>query len=99
MGYECTKITYVTATGERREQDKYEVWVKESRESGRRAHFCLVPKRGSAGYFWGISVYVEGKEVWSYDRPKVRMEGISCIDTDPLPEGRINYGVRYTYYQ
>jgi hypothetical protein len=98
LGYECPKIYFVTSTGERREQDAYDLWIKESRDTERRAHFCVVPRGGSAGYFWGISVFVDGREVFSYDRPKVRMEGISCIDTDPIPEGRMNFNVRYTRY-
>lgn len=85
-----------------RKTDNYEIWWKETREGGRVAEFCLVPKIGYAGYIWQIRVYVDRREVWEYQSApfgsRVRPEGIDCTTTPLLPEGRLNYTVSYEYY-
>ena len=102
QGYQRIRTMFVTATGELRESDLHELWVKESRDEGRRAHYCLVPKT-AAGYNWRITVYVDDKETWEYEsgplsgRPSVRM-GIDCTVSPPLPEGRLSTFTNFAYW-
>jgi hypothetical protein len=106
-GYQRRNVIQFTPSGARREVDLYELWVKESRETGRIIHACLVPKVEGAGYKWQLKVYVDDKETWSYETgPMTRhmgqaslRRGIDCIVSDSLPEGRVNFDVGYAYWQ
>jgi len=104
QGYQLSRVTYTTATGESREGDKMELWWKESREGGRAVHFCTVPRVPNAGYQWAIHVYVDNREAWTHDagyslpgRAGLRT-GVDCASSSPLPDGRLNWRFFYRYW-
>jgi hypothetical protein len=105
QGYQKSNIVGTTATGETRAQDKYELWWKESRETGRVVNFCLVPVVPNAGYQWAISVFVNDRQVWDHDggyslpgRAGLRT-GIDCALSPTLPEGQMNWRVSFRWWQ
>ena len=104
QGYRKSNVAGTTAIGETRTEDKYELWWKESRETGRVVHFCLVPVVPNAGYQWAISLFVDERKVWEHDggyslpgRAGLRT-GIDCADSTALPEGRLNWWVSFRYW-
>ncbi len=103
-GYTRTVMYSTTATGERRENTNYQIWWKEFRQQGRICHFCFVPgPRLASAYNWKIAVSVDDRQVWEWQsggfqgKPATQT-GISCTETPPLPEGRVNWLVSYVYW-
>jgi len=103
-GYTRSRTIGTTAIGEQRESTNYEIWWKEFRQQGRIRHFCFVPGPGitGAGYNWKITVFVDDRQAWEYQSGPLegkpsRQTGISCAESSPLPEGRVNWRVWYTY--
>ncbi|MCI0371805.1 MAG: hypothetical protein L0214_10600 [candidate division NC10 bacterium] len=104
-GYES--LTFITPSGQRQEPDRYEVWVKESREAERTVRACLVPKIEGAGYHWRLIVLAGGKETWSYESgplqrekgPTMMRRGIDCTASEPLPEGRLSFQIHYVSWE
>jgi hypothetical protein len=94
-GYQQIRMVAITQTGERRETRNYTLWMKETREAGRRVRFCLMPMIAEAGYNWRITVYIDDKETWTYEsgplsgQPLMRV-GIDCTISPSLPEGRLS---------
>ena len=102
QGYQKSNIVGTTVTGETRPQEKYELWWKESSESGRVVRFCLVPVVPNAGYQWTIRVFVNDRSVWDHDggysfsaRTGLRT-GIDCALSPRLPEGQMSWRVFFT---
>jgi hypothetical protein len=101
-GYTSSHTFSTTAMGERRENLDYAIWWKEFRGQGRIRHFCFVPGPmfTSVGYNWKITVAVDDRQVWEWQsgafqgRPPTE-KGISCTETPPLPEGRVNWLVSW----
>ena len=55
------------------------------------------------GYNWGVIVSVDDRQVWEYqshpfESAAVRQSGISCAESPQLPEGRLNFSTRFTYW-
>ena len=81
----------------------YQVWAKEIQDDGRRVQLCIVPGPGAAGYVWDATVYVDGREAWTYSvggessQPPLLM-GIGCRTTDPLPQGAVTFRTLYKYW-
>jgi hypothetical protein len=102
-GYTRHEGAYVSVTGERKKQQEYEVWSKETRDDGRRLHVCVVPLWAIAGYTWSVTIAVGGREAWTYDygttstQPALR-SGISCVTSDPLPEGQLSRSTLVRFY-
>ncbi len=90
-----------TARGERQAAPEYEFWAKETTDAERRVHLCLIPKVRATEYNWRVTVSIDGKEVWSYERSTVQgtpdmRSPTACAVSPPLPEGRLNYGVWFS---
>jgi hypothetical protein len=101
-GYKGGRTIGTTATGEQRENPNYEIWWKEFRQQTRIHHYCFVPgpSMASYGYNWKIAVFVDDRQAWEYQSGPLAGEatgrtGISCAETSPLPEGRVNWRVWY----
>ena len=81
----------------------YQVWSKETRDDGRRVHLCVVPGWSNAGYLWRATAYVDGRETWNYAPSRENTGGtqeeISCVTTDPLPDGVLTWLTGYKYSQ
>ena len=103
-GYTRHEGAYPSATGELRRQYEYEVWSKEIRDDGRRIHVCVVPLWPSGGYTWRVTLAVDGRDTWTYDygttstQPAL-LSGISCVTSDPLPEGQHSSSVLMIVYR
>lgn len=104
-GYTGGRATTTTAAGEQRENLNYEIWSKEFDPKTRIRHYCFVPGPSivGGGYNWKIAVFVDDRQVWEYqsgplEGKPTRRTGISCAETTPLPEGRVNWRVGYTYW-
>jgi hypothetical protein len=80
----------------------FSMWQKEIRDEGRRLHLCVEPGRTTVGYVFDSSVLVDGKEAWSYvmgggsSQPPL-LHGISCVTTDPIPEGNAEWRAIYRH--
>lgn len=102
-GYTHGEGGYTTVTGEFRKQENYEVWSKEISDDGRRVHVCMVPRWPGGGYVWRATVSIDGREAWTYDsgtgssQPALR-SGISCMTSDPLPDGRLSLSTLMVIY-
>ena len=81
----------------------YQIWSKETRDDGRRVHLCVVPGWSNAGYIWRAIAYVDGRETWNHstgpEKTGGTQQGISCVTTDPLPEGVVTWLTGYKYSQ
>jgi hypothetical protein len=95
-GYERVALGSREPSGRWHENPNYELWVKESREGARNVHACLVPRQEE--YQWKLVLHVANKEAWSRESP-VRIRGMDCIVSGPLPDGALNYTVSFTYWQ
>ncbi len=97
-------IFSVPASGERQEVPDYEFWAKEIVDPERRVRLCLIPKVRAAEYNWRVTVAIGGKEVWSYEGgavqgpPRMR-SATDCAVSPPLPEGRLTYGVWFSFQE
>lgn len=104
-GYTGGRAITTTVSGERRENPNYEIWWKEFDPKTRIRHYCFMPGPSivGGGYNWKIAVFVDDRQAWEYQsgplqgKPNVQT-GISCAETSPLPEGRVNWRVWYTYW-
>lgn len=95
-GYQRISMGTRAQSGEWQENPNYELWVKESREGDRKVHACVVPRK--AQYQWKLTVYVDNRERWSRESP-IRISGTDCVVSGSLPEGALNYGVHFTYWE
>jgi hypothetical protein len=96
-GYALSDLSFVSPEGERRQVTNYELWWKEAKQDGRRYNFCLVPAGGQAGFTWRLMVFLEDKEVWTYDS-LLRRTNLDCVTTPALRAGRVRWKVHYTYW-
>jgi hypothetical protein len=82
----------------------YKVWAKEIQDEGRRVHLCIAPEPGSGGYVWEATVYVDGREAWTYSiggassQPPL-LTGIDCTTSAPLPQGRVSFRTLYKFWR
>lgn len=95
-GYQRIGMGTREQSGQWHESPNYELWVKESREGGRKVHACLVPRQEE--YQWKLTLYVDNKETWSRESG-TRIRGTDCVVSGPLPEGTLGYRVGFTYWQ
>lgn len=96
-GFQLSDVTYVTVAGERRKVQNYELWVRTARTPKNTLDFCIVPLIGYAGYTWRLTVFVDDGEAWSYES-RQRQNGIDCVTTPVLRNGRQSWTVNYMYW-